>query len=70
MFSRRPKRWLRDWEGLIDGSQSLMPVSVVDVRIMRMGVRHRLVPVPMSVRRRVGYWGVGKRVDVIMMFVV
>ena len=47
-----------------------MPVSVVDVWIMRMGVRYRLVPMPMSVRRRVGHWRVGKRVDVIMMFVV
>ena len=47
-----------------------MPVSVVDVRIMRMGVRHRLVPVPMSVRRWVGHWWVGMRVGVLMMFVV
>ena len=47
-----------------------MPVPVVDVRIVRMCVRHRLVPMPMSVRHRVGHWGVGERVHVLMMLVV
>ena len=47
-----------------------MPVPVVDVRIVRMCVRHRLVPVPMSVRRRISHRWVGKNMDVLMMFVV
>ena len=35
-----------------------------------MCVRHRLVPMPMCVRRRIGHRWIGKRVDVFMMFVV
>ena len=43
---------------------------MVDVRIVGMCVRHRFVPMPMSVRRRVSHRWVGKNMDVLMMFVM
>lgn len=47
-----------------------MLVSVVDVRIVGMRVHHRRVPMVVSVGLRVSHRWVGKRVDVLMMFVV
>jgi hypothetical protein len=37
---------------------SVVRVAVVDVRIVRMGVYHQRVSMPMSMWRRISHWGV------------
>ncbi len=47
-----------------------MLVPVVNVRIVSVHVHQRLVPMRVSVWRRVGHEWVGRRMDVLMMFIV
>ena len=42
----------------------------MNIRVVWMRVQHGLVPMPMSVRRRVSHRRIGGRMDVSMMFVV